>query len=1078
MGFRVKTDKRFDNFAPSNKNSKKKTSVLKLGTWNIRTMTPGFSDDLQGIRNARKTAVIDLELSRLRMDIVALQETRLSGSGSVRESHFTFFWQGKPSDEIREHGVGFAVRNTLLGSIILPAEGTERILSLQLQSSTGSFSLISAYAPTLTSPAEAKDKFYDDLSTAVDKIPKQEPLFILGDFNARVGADYSSWPTCLGHFGTGRINENGQRLLEFCCHHSLCVTNTFFSTKPQHRVSWRHPRSKHWHQLDLILTRRGGLPSVKLTRSYQSADCDTDHSLVCSKVKLQAKKMHHTRKEGRSRINTSNTRDKEKVEEFVRVLDESLPGSPGASARERWEYFRDSVYNAAVTTFGKKTSKSADWFKAHSEEMLPVIEEKRKALVDYKACPSKQNLQILRAARSKVQQYARRCANDYWLQLCSRIQLAADTGNIKGMYENIKLAMGPPHKKTAPLKSTTGKVIQDRAQQMERWVEHYSELYAKENVVTEEALDAFECLPVLQELDREPTLNDLSEALDSLTSGKAPGKDGIPAEVLKCCKETIITELHEILCLCWSEGEVPQDMRDANIVTLYKNKGDRSDCNSYRGISLLSVVGKLFARVTLKRLQILAERVYPESQCGFRANRSTTDMVFSLRQLQEKCREQRQPLFIAFIDLTKAFDLVSREGLFKILPKIGCPPRLLSIIRSFHDDMKGTVVFDGSTSDAFDILSGVKQGCVLAPTLFGIFFAVLLKHAFGSATEGIYLRTRSDGKLFNLSRLRAKSKVQLKCLRDFLFADDAAITAHSVDDLQQLMTRFSEACRDFGLTISLKKTQVMGQDVDSPPTISISDHELEVVHDFVYLGSTISDSLSLNLEISRRIGKAATSMSRLSKREWTNGKLTEHTKIQVYGACVLSTLLYGSESWTLRAQQERKLNTFHMRCLRRILHITWQDRVTNNSVLERAGILSMFTLLTQRWMRWLGHVVRMVDGRIPKDLLYGELTEGKRPTGRPQLRYKDVCKRDLKAMGINLNTWETVASDRTAWRQTVQKGIFQHEETLAQQSEAKRQRRKAQNRPTSVYLCAQCGRDCHSRIGLSSHTGCCTRITT
>ena len=392
--------------------------------------------------------------------------------------------------------------------------------------------------------------------------------------------------------------------------------------------------------------------------------------------------------------------------------------------------------------------------------------------------------------------------------------------------------------------------------------------------------------------------------------------------------------------------------------------------------------------------------------------------------------------------------------------------------------MKGTVVFDGSTSDAFDILSGVKQGCVLAPTLFGIFFAVLLKHAFGSATEGIYLRTRSDGKLFNLSRLRAKSKVQLKCLRDFLFADDAAITAHSVDDLQQLMTRFSEACRDFGLTISLKKTQVMGQDVDSPPTISISDHELEVVHDFVYLGSTISDSLSLNSEISRRIGKAATSMSRLSKRVWTNGKLTEHTKIQVYGACVLSTLLYGSESWTLRAQQERKLNTFHMRCLRRILHITWQDRVTNNSVLERAGIPSMFTLLKQRRMRWLGHVVRMVDGRIPKDLLYGELTEGKRPTGRPQLRYKDVCKRDLKAMGINLNTWETVASDRTAWRQTVQKGIFQHEETLAQQSEAKRQRRKAQNRPTSVYLCAQCGRDCHSRIGLSSHTRCCTRITT
>ena len=103
-------------------------------------------------------------------------------------------------------------------------------------------------------------------------------------------------------------------------------------------------------------------------------------------------------------------------------------------------------------------------------------------------------------------------------------------------------------------------------------------------------------------------------------------------------------------------------MKDANIVTLYKNKGERDDCNNYRGICLLSVVGKLLAHVVLKRLQVLADRVYPESQCEFRANRSTTDMVFSLRQLQEKCREQQQPLLVAFIDLTKAFDLVSRDG--------------------------------------------------------------------------------------------------------------------------------------------------------------------------------------------------------------------------------------------------------------------------------------------------------------------------------------------------------------------------------------------------------------------------------
>ena len=110
--------------------------------------------------------------------------------------------------------------------------------------------------------------------------------------------------------------------------------------------------------------------------------------------------------------------------------------------------------------------------------------------------------------------------------------------------------------------------------------------------------------------------------------------------------------------------------------------------------SLLNVVGKLLTCVVLKRLQVLADRVYSESQCRFQADRSTTDMVSSLGQLQEKCREQQQPLFVVFIDLTKAFDLVSTDGLLKILPKIVCPPRLLNVVRSFHEEMKSTVVFE------------------------------------------------------------------------------------------------------------------------------------------------------------------------------------------------------------------------------------------------------------------------------------------------------------------------------------------------------------------------------------------------
>ena len=177
----------------------------------------------------------------------------------------------------------------------------------------------------------------------------------------------------------------------------------------------------------------------------------------------------------------------------------------------------------------------------------------------------------------------------------------------------------------------------------------------------------------------------------------------------------------------------------------------------------------------------------------------------------------------------------------------------------------------------------------------------------------------------------------------------------------------------------------------------------------------------------------------------------------------------------MHAHQEKRLNVFHMCCLRRTLGITWQDRITNKVVLEKAGIPSLHTLLKQRRMRWLGHVTRMKVGRIPKDLLYGELATGKRPTGRPQLRFKDVCKRDLQALGINTDSWEVTATDD--WRHTVKVGLSQYEETQRVKAEEKRHHKKTvclASRPTTAFTYSKCGRNYHSRIGLHSHKRHCT----
>jgi len=269
----------------------------------------------------------------------------------------------------------------------------------------------------------------------------------------------------------------------------------------------------------------------------------------------------------------------------------------------------------------------------------------------------------------------------------------------------------------------------------------------------------------------------------------------LPREPYNLVTPLLAAHLYNFLLLCWRSQCIPQDLKNAVTVTLYKNKGSRQDCNNYKGISLLSVVGKVLARVILPRLQVLAHLILPESQCGFRPHRSTTDMIVTLRQLQEKCLEQRKPLIVVFIDLTKAFDMLCRGGLFAILQRLGCPDILLSIISGFHNRMQASARYSGSSSKAFPVTRGVKQHRVLAPTLFAIYFSELLLRAFPS-TSGVLLHSRSSGKLFNLSRFRTRSKTRRMFIRELLYADGAAFVAHSIADAQVLRNSFTAACID------------------------------------------------------------------------------------------------------------------------------------------------------------------------------------------------------------------------------------------------------------------------------------------
>ena len=149
--------------------------------------------------------------------------------------------------------------------------------------------------------------------------------------------------------------------------------------------------------------------------------------------------------------------------------------------------------------------------------------------------------------------------------------------------------------------------------------------------------------------------------------------------------------------------------------------------------------------------------------------------------------------------------------------------------------------------------------------------------------------------------------------------------------------------------------------------------------------------------------------------------------MDVYEACIFSTHLYGNESCTFYARQEATLNAFHFHCLRKILGISRQDPIFNKNILKKARTESVFSLLKEKRLLWFGHVRRMKDGRLSKDIFYRELADGSRAIDIRLLRFKVVCKRDLKTCDIDIANWEVLCTDRSNWRKTVKEGALKSE---------------------------------------------------
>ena len=314
---------------------------LVVGAWNVRTLLGTTRS------HVRPTAIVSRELSRYNIDVAALSETRILGETRIDEvgGGYTFFLKGKDLGERHYHGVGLAVRTSLLPLLNgkYPHGVNERLMTVNLHLDGCTLTLISAYAPTLCSSDEDKEVFYKKLNEIIKEAPVANKLLLLGDFNARVGTDYESRDGVLGHHGVGNENTNGTMLLSLCTRHQLTITNTLFNQEEQFITTWMHPGSKRWHLIDYVITRNRDIHDVLHTRAMCGPCAWSDHKLVKCKLALKIKKpVHHSKSKTATKLNVAKLRSKEVNKQLAKWLHDAQTETTGdGDVETAWSKHKD-----------------------------------------------------------------------------------------------------------------------------------------------------------------------------------------------------------------------------------------------------------------------------------------------------------------------------------------------------------------------------------------------------------------------------------------------------------------------------------------------------------------------------------------------------------------------------------------------------------------------------------------------------------------------------------------------------------------------------------------------------------------
>ena len=493
-------------------------------------------------------------------------------------------------------------------------------------------------------------------------------------------------------------------------------------------------------------------------------------------------------------------------------------------------------------------------------------------------------------------------------------ELNEDNKNSKKRVYKLAKSMRKPQETRNVFKDKTGNLTSNPDKIAETWTHHFQTLLNVDHPILNHDNDVeYDPESTDNDTDQEITMEELEMAFKRMKNAKAPGPEKIPVELLD--QPNIKNLLLKIINRAWTLGKIPTEWGKSIICPIYK-KGDRNNCSNYRGISLMPHACKIYERILEKRARAKIEPKLQEWQHAYRKGRSTSDLIFAIRQLTEKSWEYNQDLYIAFIDLTKAFDSVPRQNLWNVLStKYDIKGRLLEAIKSTYDPCTCTVMTGYPHNKWFDVKSGVKQGSVLSPILFIAYLDTVLQEV---------------------------NKEQTDIFQTFGYADDICQWERSIEAIKLALERYDNEFTNAGLKMNKAsgKTEVLIFGRNPPKAeITVNGDTIGRVEQAKYLGSVTTRESGNKAEITERISNFSRQAAALQP-VLRDRLVSNEVKKTIFNTILKPVLLYGCESWVLTKKDISRLQAAEMKVVRTMLGKTRADRLRNTYLRETLGITS------------------------------------------------------------------------------------------------------------------------------------------